>query len=375
MEKEVITFKSGKFVFTHKYSRETLALPLVEATILYETVVDLPILPQLASRLQQDLIRRSIFGTAALEGNPLTEEQVGEILAESDRVKSKEKAETEIRNLQSAYDFINRQESYGSKIELSEDLIRRLHSLITSDVQHENNIPGQYRNHKVNVGNADHGGVYTPPKILADIETLMREYVAWINSDEVVNLPIQIRAALSHYYLGLIHPFGDGNGRTARIIEALLLQLSGAKYVPIMLSNHYYRNIDDYFWAFSQTIKAKDRDVTPFLEFFIKCYNSALREIKQNITFFIRRHALRDYYVFMRNGKYIAQRQHDLLDTLLDYASPFSLKDLSSVSQFNVLYRRVSERTARRDLKKLAQMQLLIIRDDGKYDINYRALG
>jgi Fic family protein len=96
-------------------------------------------------------------------------------------------------------------------------------------------MPGQYRNHIVKVGNADHGNVYTPPKCLADIENLMREFLEWINSDSITSLNPILRAGLAHYNMGLIHPFGDGNGRTARLIEALLMKSSGIRYVPIML--------------------------------------------------------------------------------------------------------------------------------------------
>lgn len=131
-------------------------------------------------------------------------------------------------------------------------------------------MPGQYRNHIVKVGNADHGNVYTPPKCLADIENLMREFLEWINSDSITSLNPILRAGLAHYNMGLIHPFGDGNGRTARLIEALLMKSSGIRYVPIMLSNFYYAHINEYCRAFSLTRKDKEHTVTTFLEFVLK---------------------------------------------------------------------------------------------------------
>ena len=68
------TFKSGHFVFSSKYETARLTESLTTAKILYMTVKDLPILPQLAAPLEEELIRRSIFGTAAIEGNPLSED-------------------------------------------------------------------------------------------------------------------------------------------------------------------------------------------------------------------------------------------------------------------------------------------------------------
>jgi len=347
----------------------------IEAKILYETVKDLPILPSLASDLEQELIRRSIFGTAAIEGNPLTEEKVGQIIGESKDVHLRGNAEQEINNLKTAYDLFKKIKmgKPGKMPRLSEKVIKEAHKVITRKLKYEHNNPGNYRNHIVKVGNKEHGGIYTPPKCLPDIKKIMGEFIKWINSDELINLDAPIRAALAHYYLGLIHPFGDGNGRTARYIEAAILNQSGIKYVPPMLSNFYYTNIDDYFWAFSKTIKNKENDMTHFLEFVLIGFIESLKEIKGRIVYFIRLFALRDLYAFLKKEKLITQRQKDLLSILLDKIIPFTLKDLYTETPFNFLYREVSERTARRDINVLKNMNL-IKTEDNKYILNLNAL-
>ena len=374
MVKKVPTHKSGSFVFSRKFSREELSASLVEMKVLYHTVKDLPILPDIAAHIEAEIIRRSIFGTAALEGNPLTQERVAEIISGSDRVKKAERAEQEIRNLKSAYDLVATHSVADSAYQLTEELIKEIHHQITRDIEYEYNVPGQYRNHIVKVGDSDHGGVYTPPKCLADIKTLMKEYVTWINSKEIVQLDPALRAALAHYYLGLIHPFGDGNGRTARLIEALLLRRAGIKYVPIMLSNFYYRNIDDYFWAFSKSIRNKEHDVTAFLGFILRGTIDSLYEIKGKITFYIRKFTLRDYYAHLKSTRRITSRQHDFLVMLLDQDKAFTLEDLFNVSPLNILYKNVSTRTGRRDLKKLSDADLLLL-EKGRYELNFYALG
>jgi Fic family protein len=371
--KKVMTFKSGKFVFSRNFSVRELQPLRIEAQILYETVRDLPILPDLATNMEQDLIRRSIFGTAAIEGNPLTEERVGQIISDTNDTHTKERAEQEIRNLKNVYNLIGSLETMEGPPLLQEDLVRQIHETITFNIEGEYNIPGNYRNHLFNVGNRQHGGVYTPPKNLKDIKTLMKAFIEWINSDEVLALDRPIRAALSHYYLGLIHPFGDGNGRTARFIEALLLQTGGIKYVPAMLSNFYYRNIDDYFWAFSNSFKSKNSSVTPFLKFVLTGFVESLKEVKGRITYLIRKFTLRDYYDFLKKNKHITQRQFDLLTILLDYERSFTLNDLLSEAPFRVLYRKVTDRTARRDLKKLNGW-LLERAEDNKYHLDLKAL-
>jgi Fic family protein len=372
--KKILTVKSGQFVFSRKYEMDKLATPVAEATILHTTVKDLPILPDLADRMQKDLIRRSIFGTAAIEGNPLTETRVAEIVDNPENTGLKEKAEIEIKNLEEVYGYLRLIQS-TSAWELTEAFINDVHRDITKGLDDKDNIPGAYRNHPVKVGDRAHGGVYTPPKYLIDIEPLMKELVSWINSEEVMKLSPFVRASLAHYHFALIHPFGNGNGRTARLIEAALLKASGIKYLPEMLSNFYYRNIDEYFLSFSTTRKHPQHDVTTFLEFTLRGVVEALNEIKNAIIYFIRVFTMRDYYAFLRARKDINQRQHALLTALLDDRREFSFGELLVQPRFSLLYKNVSERTARRDIKRLCEDKRLLVCEKDKYSLNLQVLG
>ena len=372
--KKVMTFKAGKFVFSSSYSEDIIKPLLLELDILYQTIKDLPILPALSVQLESELIRRSIFSTAAIEGNPLKEEAVGHILDDPDKEALLETREREITNLKYAYDIVKNLSVSDSVPLLDEQFIKSIHGVITKGIKYEQNIPGYYRNHIVKVGDKNHGGVYTPPKCLDDIKNLMQEYVSWINSEDLISEPI-LRAALAHYYLGLIHPFADGNGRTARIIEAALLKMSGKRYIPTMLSNYYYQYIDEYFITFSVTRKDKQHNVTQFLTFMLKASIESLREIKRRITFYIRKFTLRDYYNFLVSHRKLTRRQNELLLSLLenDEQYSFSFNDLFVTPPFRALYTDVSERTARRDLKKLHSLELLDA-EQARYLLNWRVL-
>lgn len=375
MIKKVDTFKSGPFAFSLNYNREQLVSHLATAKVLYTTIAEIPILPNLASSLEEELIKKSIFGTAAIEGNPLSEEKVNKILSQEEIKGKMERAEKQIRNLKEAYKIIKNIKVSSTPMLLEEALIKELHKVITKDCEGPENSPGQYRNHIVKVGNEEHGGIYTPPKILEDIKNLMQQFIDWINSKEVLEEDAAIRAALTHYHFALIHPFGNGNGRTARAIEAILLKSAGIKFVPHMLSNFYYRNIDDYFWAFSRSERNDTNDITPFLEFFLKGLVSSLEEIQSSIFFWIRKFTLRDYYTYLRREKKITQRQFDLLTLLLESREEFSLKDLFEKEKFRIIYRKVSERTARRDLKLLESNRLIQVKQNGNLFLNDRVLG
>jgi Fic family protein len=255
---------------------------------------------------------------------------------------------------------------------LDEDNVKTIHKRVTEGIDSERNIPGRYRSHKVKVGDREHGGIYTPPKYYKDIEMLMSHFYKYINSEPLLSMGPLLRAGAAHYYLGKIHPFGDGNGRTARIIEALILKSAGIKYVPPMVSNYYYRNMDEYYWAFSLTTKNRNHELTPFLLFMLKGLIESLEEIRKKIYGALRYLLFKSYADILRDEKTISERQYDFLRILIESKIEFTIDDLFFKPQFKALYRQVSVRTARRDIKKLLELNLLVA-DSGKFKVNYYA--
>ncbi|MEW5773884.1 MAG: Fic family protein [Thermodesulfobacteriota bacterium] len=371
----MLTFKAGNFLFSRKYDRKKLAPLLARAQAIYDSVASLPILPEWSSRLETDILRRSIHGTAAIEGNPLAEERVGELLAQASPRDLLERSEREILNLKAAYEVLTGPTGAETQaLPVTEAYIRELNKKITRGLDSEEHSPGRYRDQRVKVGDKAHGGIYTPPKAKADIVRLMAEYVKWLNSAEMLAEPTELRAALAHYHLGLIHPFGDGNGRAARLLEAAILTYSGMRYAPKMLSNFYYRNIDAYFIAFRAAERSRSGDLTPFLEFVLSGLLQSVEELQLNVHFFICILAFQAMADALRQSRDITQRQHDLLRILIKNPSrSVTLKDLLTDPLFAPLYRRSSEQTARRDLKRLAGLKLLA-KDETGHRLNPRGL-
>ncbi|SMG33044.1 Fic family protein [Dethiosulfovibrio salsuginis] len=375
--RKYMTCKSGPFYFSERYNEEILSLPLLVATMLNQTVADLPILPRKVSQLETELIRQSIFGTAAIEGNPLSQEDVVGIIENDQVADVMPKSEMEIRNLVKAYELLSNIKPTGGPFILEESLITELHRIVTAGIRYDFNEPGRYRNETVGyteVGDKAHGGVYRPPRILKDIKDLMGEYVEWVNSEELISKGPFVRAILAHYHFALIHPFFDGNGRTARLIEAILLQAANVRYVPKMLSNYYYRNIDGYYSAFSQTIKLKGKDVTPFLRFAVEGVTESLLDIKDRITDLIKKLVFREHLAQLKAQREITVRQFDLLSLLLDDIRVFSLNDLMEERPFSLLYRKVTKQTARRDVKGLLELGLIVKAGESRYSLNLDGL-
>jgi len=282
---KVLTFKSGNIVFSRRYDHAKIETELKVFHACYNIIASLPVLPHFAAFLDEDLIRKSIFSTAALEGNPLDEEAVGALLAKEGTTAAANDFEQEILNLQAAHDKFILTAQDTKPFLLSEILIKDVHAAITIGVNDAAISPGLYRNTPVQVGNPEHGGTYVPPKILEDIKTLMAAFVDWINGEALLRTDPVIRAALAHYHLAKIHPFRDGNGRTARMIEAMTLAAAGYRYIPSTLWNSYYLDIHDYYIAFSRAEKSPEDSVQPFMDFYLHCNATIPSKNSKNESF------------------------------------------------------------------------------------------
>jgi len=371
--KDIKLLKGNKFYFNANCVSPELDKLFAKATILNETVTDLPVLPAMAAKLRPEVIYSSIAGTAAIEGNPMTDKDVEKVAKGEELEEYTQKHNQEIKNLIATYKFLDKFKPKGKPYVLTEKLIFSLHEKITKNIPDADNIPGKYRTGMVEVGDKAHGGVYKPPFIKADIEHLMSAFIEWINAEEILALNPFPRAFFAHYYFCKIHPFWDGNGRTGRLIEALLLQSSNIRYVPREMSNFYYKNVDDYYIAFSKANKLK-KDATPFLEFCAIGAVESLQSIKKAVVFHIKFSLLKNYLRCLSETKRITKRQHELLTLLFEATDGVTLKNLHNKSPFNLLYNTVSVQTARRDLKVLTTERLLFIGENEKYYLNYDAL-
>ena len=367
----------GPFAFSHSYDDGAVSELLLEAVMANTMFATLPILPEWSAQLNEDLIVRSIFGTAAIEGSPLSETEVSGLLEAGRVIEPKAARERTITNLREAYRLagVGGRSAYDPQYRLSEERVCQLHAAICNGLDDARYHPGHYRLKPVSVGDADHGGTYRPPKVPEDISMLMARFVEWANGQDVnVKGRGVVRAFLVHYHLSLIHPFADGNGRVARVVEAEILEKAGFRFVPLMMSNYYYENIHDYYRAFTETEK-NHFDMTPFLEFCLKGLVKCCGDIQERVTYYIRRLTLREYYSTLRKKRALTRRQHDFLLLLLDHGKPLTLASLTEEPKFRILYAAVSSQTARRDLRKLSELGLLSRASDNSYELNLKAIG
>lgn len=195
-----------------------------------------PFSKQLADSLHEKLVVEWTYNSNAIEGNTLTMSET-KVVLEGITVGGKTMIEhLETINHRDAILFI--EDLVSNKEPLSEWNIRNVHALILKEIDKEN--AGKYRTENVVISGAEH----IPPKHY-EIRDLMQELIEEYNSNWKDYHPV-IKATLLHGEFVKIHPFVDGNGRTARLLLNFELMRSG--YTPIIIKNeeraNYYEVLD-----------------------------------------------------------------------------------------------------------------------------------
>lgn len=381
--RRIETFRSGIFTFQIGVDMERIHPLLQRVEDAHARFASVPILPDVATRLEREVVASSVFGTNTIEGGTLTEEETAAVI---DAEIAKEEKEKRVLNIRRAYskaesfadicihDSKASPEGRGLAVGLQEIMLTDLHEIITDELSHPHNIPGQYRDNQkgqlTKVGDAEHGGTYTPPKCHDDIKNLVKEYLDWINSSELAHLSPLIRAPLAHYYFERIHPFWDGNGRVGRVLEAMILKCAGYKYASFALSRYYLEHIDEYFAVFNLARKAEENKEeypnTVFIEFFLNGMLSVLNLLHDRVNRIIAMLLYETTLNAKLQNKDINMRQYTIINNLLPHGIEHQLNYLQSQAWYMGLYQKLTPKTRTRDLKGLAEEGLIYITDDKK---------
>ena len=249
-------------------SAMTKALMAIEAD--RQAVLELPIDVGVIAGLRSTARLLSTHYSTQIEGNRLTEAQVEQALSGT-RFPGRERDEAEVRNYYAALEEVERLATSPKR--LTEKDIQRLHGLVLNGRA----TASPYRDgQNVIRDGASKRIVYLPPEA-KDVPGLMAALLAWINRElKAGELPAPIVAGLAHYQYATIHPYYDGNGRTARLLTTLLLHRQGFGLKGIYsLEEYYARRLGDYYDALAIGPSHNyyegraEADVTPFLAYFL----------------------------------------------------------------------------------------------------------
>lgn len=373
--KEISTYRSGKYKFSAVHD-EALLYPLImECRITDDLIRNLPIIPTLCTELNDEkLVRQYVYSTLILEGGLLNSDTVDQILNDKNK---ESKSAKEVHAMRDAALFIV-EEKTENPLVITEDTVGEINGIVAGLTKTKSPWTNNYRTEPVIKKDTD-GGVFispfqNPPKIRSDIKILMHEFFSWINSKEIIQLDPLVRSALASFHVQLIHPFDNAIARNAWLLETRVLHAAGMRFMPLMLPVYYNEEKDRYFSSLKDSLNSKG-DLTPYLQFALTARLESLKKTRQIITSSMRKLALRDYFMTLRGEKLLTAKQYDLVSNLLADPKPISLTDIFKTNPYRIIYSSSCERTARRDLGKLTEMELLTPRENKSYALNMKAIG
>lgn len=251
------------YLISPKIARDLMR---IEAT--REKIIHLPLTASVLRSLRETARLASTHYSTKIEGNRLEFKQVEKVILEDKNFHGRVRDEAEVKGYYAALTRVEQMASTGKK--LNEQLIKQLHAL----VMNEKKEPYRNGQNVIYDGHTKHI-VYMPPEA-SDVPLLMRTLVEWIIKNEN-SLPCPLIAAIAHYQYVTIHPYYDGNGRTARLLATYILHQGGYDLKGLYsLEEYYAQNLEAYYNALdvgpshNYYLGRAEADITPWIEYFIE---------------------------------------------------------------------------------------------------------
>jgi Fic family protein len=321
--------------------------------------------PESAHELHQVFLAKGVLATTAIEGNTLSEEDARQLVEGKLQLPpSQAYLGQEIQNVVDAFNGIVGELVEGRSQPLSRGVVEGYNRAILRDLDLEEDVvAGELRRGSVVV--ADYRGA--PAE---DCEYLLDKLCDWLGSDEFAPratdwaLPYAVlKAILAHLYIAWIHPFGDGNGRTARLIELRILLEAGVPTPAVhLLSNHYNQTRTEYYRRLAQASKTED-GVFSFVRYaaqgFVDGLRAQLAAVREQQF-----HDRWEQHIYQRFGSASGPSEHRRRRLVLELSKadgPVPKNRLRRLSaDLYELYENKTEKTLTRDLNGLTEMELIL---------------
>ena len=212
---------------------------------------------------------RSIHSSLAIENNQLSLFQVEDVI-NGKIVIGEQKDIQEVKNAYKAYEQIDKVNPY------SVDDLKKIHGIMTYLIEED---AGKFRNHGEAVYDGDVEIFMAPPHKL--VPTLMDNLFNWMNKVKDTINPL-ILSSVFHYEFVFIHPFGDGNGRTARLWQTAILAHWEKAFTYLPIESMIKKNQEEYYKVIDNCNKAGNS--TEFIEFMLKMIDATIDETAKNTT-------------------------------------------------------------------------------------------
>jgi Fic family protein len=235
-------------------------------------VAHTPLTPSEEALLRLQARIRSTHYSTQIEGNRLTLSEAQRVI--EGRLGRFHGRERDVREVQNYWNALLKVEKWAQqKKPLTEALVQRLHALVEKGVRAK---PTPYRTGQNVIRDSASGSiVYMPPEA-RDVSGLIHAMIAWVSQAEKDNLPIPLVAGLVHYQFVTIHPYYDGNGRTARLLATFILHRGGYDLNGFFsMEEHHARDLEGYYRFLAVHPHHNyyegraESDITPWIQYFI----------------------------------------------------------------------------------------------------------
>lgn len=273
-----ITFKP------HYQITTTIANNLMRIEQIKEQVRSLPITAQVLAGLRETARLASTHYSTKIEGNRLTQREVINVINHGEHIPARQRDEKEILGYYEALTYMEK--LIDEKKEASETALKKIHALVMSGGKKKVK-PSEYRDGQNVIRDSyTHSIVYLPPEA-HDVPQLMKELLVWLQQTEDDQIPCPLQAGIAHYQYATIHPYYDGNGRTARLLTSWILHHCGYGLKGIYsLEDYYAQDLQAYYKALSKGpshnyyFGRAEADITPWLEYFIKGMAASFEKVR-----------------------------------------------------------------------------------------------
>ena len=347
---------------------------------LIKSVNNTPIDPKYYREIKSIMLIKGVQSTTAIEGNTLTEDEIKKVSNGEKLPPSKQYQEIEVRNILNAFNILIEKVFSGEKEQLiTPDLLRSFHRMVGENLgEHFGAIPGRFREGSNNVV----VGKYRTVDAL-DVEKLIDRYCRFLKDEfkfergEHTYFDIIVEAIVAHVYFELIHPFGDGNGRTGRLVEFYILLRGGLPDIALhILSNHYNLTRPEYYRQLQKS--SETNDLTNFIRYAIIGLRDGLASVlekiqKSQIEITWRAHIFDSFDSNVTIQENAKKRRRTLALELPLYKQ-LTLPEIQEASiKLVKAYSNISAKTLSRDLEELMSMEL-VRKEGNKYESNIYVL-
>jgi Fic family protein len=264
------------FTITPRMAQDLMAIEAVKEKIIY-----LPLTPAVLTSLRETARLYTTHYSTMIEGNKLRFNQIKEVLEQQEHFPGRERDEKEIKGY---YAALNQIEQWAAKNQpVTESTPQTIHALVMADGKLKVK-PTPYREgQNVIRDGRTKAIVYMPPEA-KDVLSLMQAMLQWVQNNKT--LPCPLVAGIAHYQFATIHPYYDGNGRTARLLTTLILHLGGYDLKGLYsLEEYYAQNLPAYYQAISIGPSHNyyegraEADITLWVQYFIEGMATSFKSV------------------------------------------------------------------------------------------------